>query len=325
MKKTIALLLLTAILLLTACGTQTAPDPEGLVIPVGTLNGNTGVASAWLMEQARLGCTEDTYDFELFTAPDQVTAALLSGQIQIAALPTNVAAALYNRSDGLIQMAAIVAYGVLHVLENGDEVHAVADLTGRTIHTTGQGAGPEFILNHILIQNGLTPGVDVTVEFHPNEALAALMASGQIDLAMMPEPMVTSVLAQNEDIRHALDMTAEWEAVGDGSALIMSALVVRTDFAEEHPEAVLRFLELYRQSIEETVQNPAEVAQLIAYFEIIPSAAIAERAIPGCNLTFIAGAAMEPAITGYFAVLYAAYPPSIGGAIPDASFFFIGP
>ena len=331
MKKRIALLLVIALVLpLAACDGNGGETLEGhvpipsLEISVGTLNGNTGVAAAWLMGQAAEGLTEDFLDFEVFTAPDQVTAALLSNQVQIAALPTNVAATLYNRSDGIIQLAAIAAYGVLHLLENGENIQSVADLRGRTIHTTGQGAGPEFILNHILTQNGLTPGVDVTIAFHPTEALPALMAAGQIDLAMVPEPMATTVLAQNEDVRRALDMTAEWDAVTD-SPLVMSVLVVRTDFAEAHPEAVARFLDLYRQSIEETVANPAEVAELIAQFGIILSAAIAERAIPGCNLTFIAGADMEPTITGYFQVLYAADPASLGGAIPDASFYLILP
>jgi len=327
MKKSITLLIAALILLaLAACGggTPAPTQDEALTIPVGTLNGNTGVAIAWLWEQARLGETFDHYDIQLFTAPEQVTAALLSGDLQIAALPTNVAATLYNRSKGMIQLAAISAYGVLHILENGDEIQSIADLAGRTIHTTGQGAGPEFILNHILTQNGLTPGIDVQIEFHPNEALASLMAAGQIDLSMMPEPMVTSVLAQNQDVRRALDMTAEWDAVNDDSSLVMSALVVRADFAEANPEAVLRFLALYRQSIAETVQNPAEVAELIAQFEIIPSAAVAERAIPGCNLTFIAGRDMEAVLAGYLRVLYAADPLSIGGAIPDANFYFIG-
>ncbi|MCL2562786.1 MAG: ABC transporter substrate-binding protein [Oscillospiraceae bacterium] len=325
MKKTLALLLIIALLLLplAACNDSGMPGTETLDIAVGTLNGNTGVAAAWLMEQAAQGLTEDRYTFEVFTAPDQVTAALLSGEVQIAALPTNVAAALYNRSEGMIQLAAISAYGVLHLLENGDEIHSIADLADRTIHTTGQGAGPEFILNHVLTQNGLTPGVDVIIEFHPNEALASLMAAGQIEVAMMPEPMVTSVLAQNEDVRRALDMTTEWDAVSD-SPLVMSVLVVRTDFAEANPEAVLRFLDLYRQSIEETVTNPAEVAALIAQFEIIPSVPIAERAIPGCNLTFIAGLDMEPALRGFLEVLYAADPASVGGAIPNENFYFVG-
>jgi len=282
-----------------------------------------GVASAWLMEQAAEGLTPDNYDFEVFTAPDQVTAALISGQIQIATLPTNVAAILYNRSEGMIQLAAITAYGVLHLLENGDEIQSIADLAGRTIHTTGQGAGPEFILNHILTQNGLTPGVDVTIEFHANEALLTQMAAGLIDISMMPEPMVTTVLAQNEDVRRALDMTTEWDNVS-ASPLVMSCLVVRRDFAEAHPEALRHFLDLFHQSIQETVANPAEVATLIAQFAIIPNAAIAERAIPGCNLTFIIGGDMEPTIMGYLQVLYAADPNSVGGAIPDADFFFIG-
>ena len=330
-KRHVLLFLLIFALLLTplaACGNTPADSPGDangpLDMGVGVLNGNMGVAAAWLMEQVELGLPFDNYTFERGTAPDQLTAALLSNQIQIAALPTNVAATLYNRSEGMIQMAAISAYGVLHILENGTEINAITDLAGQTIHTTGQAANPEFILNYILEQNGLVPGVDVTIEFHQNEALAALMAAGEIEISMMPEPMVTSVLAQNEDVRVALDMTAEWDAIDSGSSLVMSSLVVRTDFAVTHPEAVHRFLELFRQSIEETVSNPAEVAQLVAKFEIIPSAAIAERAIPGCNLTFIAGRDMAPVITGYFQVLFDANPESIGGAIPDESFFFIG-
>ena len=330
-KKSVTLALLFTLLLtaLAACGSNAAPgaaDQDAsapLDIAIGTLNGNTGVAAAWLMEQAELELPFDNYSFQIATAPEQLTAALLSGQVQIAALPTNVAATLYNRSEGLIQMIAISAYGVLHVLENGDEIHSIADLRGRTIHTTGQAANPEFILNHVLEQNGLTPGLDVFVQFHQNEALATRMAAGEIDLAMMPEPMVTSVLAQNETVRTALDMTVEWNRVGEGSSLVMSSIVARRDFTETHPEAVLRFLDLFRQSIEETVANPAEVAQLIAKFEIIPSPLIAERAIPGCNLTFIAGADMEPTIRGYFQVLYHASPDAIGGAIPDAAFYFI--
>jgi len=328
MKKIIAFLLIALLLLpLAACSGPTEDTPassvEAMDISIGTLNGNTGVAAAWLMAEAEQGRTADNYDFTVFTAPDQVTAALLSGEVQIAALPSNVAAILYNRSEGMIQLAAIAAYGVLHILEDGDEIHSIADLAGRTIHTTGQGAGPEFILNHILTQNGLAPGADVHVEFHANEALAAGMAAGQFEISMMPEPMATSALAQNEELRRALDMTVEWDAVTD-SPLVMSTLVVRTDFAETYPEAVLRFLDLYRQSIEETITHPAAVAELVAAFEIIPSAAIAERAIPGCNLTFIAGHDMESAIRGYLEVLYAADPASVGGAIPDENFYFIG-
>ena len=355
MKKMLSLLLILALLALTlsACGSESAASPpsgpapevihpsppeegdeiQGLtpeVVPifdpldiaVGTLNGNTGVSVAWLMDQAEQGFTVDNYSFEIATAPDQIVSMLLSDQVQIAALPTNVAAMLYNRSEGAVQLAAIVAYGVLHVLENGGYIELVEDLLGRTIHTTGEGAGPEFILNHILTSHGLIPGEDVYIEFHANEALAAQMAAGQIDLSMMPEPMVTSVLAQNEDVRRALDITQEWDAVTD-SPLVMSSVVVRRDFAEAHPEAVLRFLELLHMSIEETNANPQAAGELVAQFGIIPSARIAALAIPGCNLTFLAGAALEPAVIGYLQVLYSAYPASIGGAIPSENFYFI--
>jgi len=351
-KKLVALLLISALLLLSfaACGGGSAPaeepapdidpdlpaieDLEPLMptvdpifdpvdITVGTLNGNTGIAAAWLMHEAEYGFTADNYTFEIATAPDQVAGMLLSDQVQIAALPTNVAAMLYNRSEGMIQLAAITAYGVLHILENGDTIHSIEDLRGQTIHATGEGANPEFILNHLLTQNGLTPGVDVTIEFHANEALTALMAAGQIEISMMPEPMVTSVLAQNEDVRRALDLTEEWNLISPDSPLVMSCVVVRRDFAEAHPDAVQRFLELLELSIKFANAGPEEIGEFVAHFGIMPSAQIAARAIPGSNLTFIVGSDMEPTIVGYFEVLFSAYPAAIGGAIPGENFYFI--
>ena len=329
MKKIIAILLtFTLIFAFAACANtdgdapaQNDYDPQQRTI--GVLNGATGLSAAWLMEEAAAGNTFDDYTFEIATAPDQVVSMLMSGQIDIAALPTNVAATLYQRTDGEVQIIAVTTLGVLHILENGDSVNEIADLAGRTIHTTGEGANPEFILNHVLNQNGLTPGVDVFIEFHPNEALATLMASGEIDLAMVPEPMKSSVLMQNPDVRHAVDMTDAWQAIGDGSQLMMSAFVMRTQVLNDDIASTQRFLELLEKSIVQANENPEAVGELIAEFGLLPNATIAARAIAGCNLVFVRGADIEPAIMGYFEALYQANPESIGGGLPSAAFFFV--
>lgn len=332
MKKTIILLLaLLVIFGLSACGGTATPQADtpaedASTVPqefhIGVLNGATGLSAAWFMEESAQGNTFDTYHFEVATAPDQVVSMLLSGQADIVALPTNVAATLYQRTNGEVQMLAITTLGVLHILENGDNVTEVAHLQGRTIHTTGEGANPEFVLNHVLVEHGLTPGVDVFIEFHPNEALASLMASGEIDLAMVPEPMASSILMQNGDVRRVIDMTEAWQAIGDGSQLMMSTFVAQRSFIEENTQGVLRFLALLEKSIDNTNTNPQEVGELVAQFGILPNATIATAAIAGCNLVFVSGSHMEGAIMGYFEALYQADPQSVGGALPSGNIFF---
>ena len=346
--KQITLLVVAFLLLLTfsACGNTNAPqqavetpaeteqapaeqapaeptNEERIDISIGVLNGATGISVAALMEEARTDSTFHRYHFTVGTAPDQVAAMLVSGEIQIAALPTNLAATLYQRTEGGVQMIALTTWGVLHILENGDSISEIADLRGQTIHTTGEGANPEFILNHILIEHGLIPGQDVTVEFHPNEALASLMASGEIHIAMVPEPMASSILMQNSDVRRVIDVTEAWRELGDGSELAMSAFVARRDFVEEHEVAVWRFLSDLHRSIAEAHNHPVRVGELIAYFDILPNAQIATAAIPYCNLTFKEGLWMQPIIMGYFEVLYRANPQAIGGALPSENFFLI--
>ena len=341
---TLALLTLTGAL--AGCGQKTAetsPVPETAApetsAPVETtaqptqeaagtvrfavLNGPTGVGAAKLMADSEAGATSNTYEVEVFTANDQVAAGLTNGEIDIAAVASNVAANLYNKTDGGIQMLAVSGLGVLYILENGESVHTMADLAGRTLYATGQGANPEYVLNYLLTENGVDPA-DVDIQWVTADEITTLMVSGEAELCMLPVPAATAVQLKNADVREALDLSAEWDNLQNGSHLTMTTIVARTDFIQENPQAVENFLADYQASVDYVNGDPA-AAELVAGYGITANAQIAEAAIPKCALVFITGpSSMRGAIQGYYEVLYQANPDSIGGGIPDDAFYYQG-
>jgi len=317
--------------LLSGCasgGTATqSPSPtpvEKTKISIAVLAGPTGMGAVQLMEENDAGTAANEYDFTVATAPDEITGKIISGELDIAAVPTNLAAVLYNKTGGKVQIAAVNTLGVLYILENGDTVHSMEDLRGKTIYATGQGSNPEYVLNNLLRENGLEPGTDVTVEYKASEELAALIASGGAEIAMLPVPAATGVLLKNSSVRVALNLSEEWEkAVGeDGGVLTQGCIIVQKAFAEEHPEALEAFLAEYSDSISYVAGNPAEAAKLVYQYGITGSEAVAAAAIPDSNLVFITGEDMKTSLDTYFQVLYAADPASVGGALPDDGIYY---
>ena len=302
---------------------ETSQEPvyEGTTINIGMLKGPTGMGAAWLMEQDSLGTTVNDYNFTLVGAPDVLTSQLLSGEMDIAALPTNVISTLYNKANGEIEILGVNTLGVLYILENGDTIQSVADLAGKTILASGQGSTAEYVLDYILAQNGLTVGEDVEVFWATEHSEAATLAlAGEYDVVMLPEPFVTSVTAQSDSFRVALDLTAEWETLGNGE-LTMGGIAVRKEFADENPEAVAAFLEEYGESIAYTQENTADAAALIEKYEIA-TAAIAQSALPRCNIVWYTGEAMRAPLESFYQVLYDYNPATVGGALPGEDFYY---
>ena len=299
---------------------ETTELPD-ITVNVGVLAGPTGVGAAKIMNDSKNGETVLNYNFTVEAENSNIVAAVSNGELDIAAIATNVASNLYNKTDGGVQIIALTTLGVLYILENGDSINSIADLEGKTIIAPGQGANPEYVLKHLLQENG----VNATVEFMTAEEVIAKMNNGEADVCMLPVPAATALQMKNENVRTALDLTAEWNALNSGSQLTMGAVIVRTEFAEQYPEVVKQFLEEYTSSIEYVKTNIDEASQLVADFGITANAQIAANAIPQCNLVAITGAeAIKSAIAGYYDVLYAADPASVGGAIPGEDFYFAG-
>ena len=339
MKRLIALAMSAVMMLsLTACAggseaSSSAPEGSSAVaeeratVRVGGLKGPTAMGMVKLMEEDAAGTTANDYEFTLAGSADEINPLLIKGELDIAAVPTNVASVLYNKTEGQVEILALNTLGVLYVVENGNTIQSVENLRGKTIYSTGKGATPEYALNYILGENGLTAGTDVTVEYKSEHSeLASLLAAGQADLAVLPQPFVTSVLAKNPDVRIALNLTEEWDKVTeDGSKLTMGALVVRKDFAESNPEAVRNFLKEYQASTQYVTDeaNLDDAAALIEQYGII-SAAVAKQALPYCNIVCITGEEMRTAAEGFLSILAKANPQSVGGTLPVEDFYYIG-
>lgn len=294
---------------------------ERTSVNLAMLNGPTGMGAAKLIADDAAGTTLNDYNVEVLSQPTDVTAKLSTGEVDIAALPTNVAATYYNKTES-IQMLALNTLGVLYILENGSNVNSMADLAGQTVYATGQGANPEYVLDYLLTLNGVDPDTDVDIQWKTAEEVQALMVSGEAKLAMLPVPAATGVLMQNSDVRAAIDFNTAWEESGAEGTFTMGCVVVRNEFLEENPQAVEDFLTEYAASIEYVRENAEEAAPLVVEAGIVPKEPIAVAAIPQANLVCITGSDML-SIRDYYAVLYNADPASIGGANPDDAFYYL--
>jgi len=296
---------------------------EKTTIKLATLKGPTGLGMLKLMSDNDAKTAANNYEFTLVGAPDEIISKISSGEIDAAAVPTNLAATLYNKTNGKVQLAAINTLGVLSVLTNGENITSVKDLKGKTIYASGQGSTPEYALNYILKQNGLEVGKDVKVEYKAEHAeLAAMVISGKAKIAVLPEPFVTQVLAKNKDVKIALDVTKEWNKVaGDKSVLTMGCLIVRKEFADKNKDVFNAFLDEYKASAAYTTSNVDAAAALSQKYDIMPSA-VAKKAIPNCNIVYIDGSEMKAKIPDFLTILFKANPKSVGGKLPGDDFYY---
>ena len=298
---------------------------EPIEINIAMLKGSTGMGAAKLMADAAEGLTANSYHFSLSADAADVMAKVISGEYDIAALPTNSAAVAFNKSQGEVQMLAINTLGVLYLMQktgvDGSPIQSFEQLRGQTIVAFGQGANPEYVLNHLLTMNGLEPGTDVIIDWKAtvDEVLSAVVV-GDYDFVMLPEPNVSVANSKNPDYTICMDLTREWDEISDGS-LVMGSIVVTKSFAEAYPAAVEKFLEEYAASIE-FVTTDATAPAVIAAQEIVPAEGVAKKALPNCHIVCITGADMQPTVEAYYQMLFEANPKAVGGSVPTADFYY---
>lgn len=301
---------------------------ESVDIRVGTIKGPTGVGMAKLMEDAAQGNTANGYEFTLAADASEVVTKVIAGEYDIACVPTNSAAVMYQKTQGKVKLLALNTAGVLHILQNTSQDEKITDwegLKGKTIYSVGQGANPEYVLDYVLSGHGIDPDTDVNIVFcAAADEVVAACASGEASICMLPEPAKTSLLAKVDGFEAIFDMTEAWDEVVDGASLLtQGCVVVQTAFLEEHPQAVAKFLEEYQASVDFITQHEDEAVAAIVAQEIVPSEGVAKAALPGCHVMFMAGQEMKDSIAGYYQVLFDADPTSIGGALPDDDFYVI--
>ena len=306
---------------------EPAEQAEPVAVRTTALKGPTAMGLVRFMSEVDAGNLADNdYSFQIVASPDEVTPLIAKGEVDIAALPANLASVLYNKTERGVRAIAINTLGVLYICELGDTVQSVADLKGKTIYASGKGSTPEYGLQYVLEKNGLEVGTDVQIEWKSEhaECVQAIATSSGEAVAMLPQPFVTTAQAQNDKIRVALDLTEEWDAVQTGddkSSMITGVAIVRSEFADENPAAVDAFLAHYVESVDFVNDNVDEAAELVGGYDIVP-AAVAKKAIPECNIVCIQGAEMKEALSGYLAVLADQNAEAVGGSVPGDDFYY---
>ena len=310
--------------LLTGCGSGKAE--EKVTVKVGALKGATTLGLLPLEDKAANGEAGENYEFSMMTAADELLPMMIKGELDIALLPSNVASILYQKTNGGVTVIDINTLGVLYMVSGDSSITGVEDLAGRTIYLTGKGTTPDYGLHYILSGNGMDADSDCTLEYKSEATeVAALLAENPDAIGLLPQPFVTAACAQNDALSVILDMNAEWEKLQgeDGSRLVTGVTVVRNEFLQEHENAVAAFMEEHQASAQSMNSDVENGAKLAAASEIIAKEPIALKAIPKCNITYIDGADMKQALSGYLEVLYEQNPESIGGALPGDDFYYI--
>lgn len=348
-KKSLAVLLALAMLFaLTACGENgttnevetTTSHIREIKTKVAALNGPTGLGLAKLAADRSYA-----YDVQYYSDPQEVVPLLTTGEVDIAALPINLAANLYSKTNGGIQILAINTLGVLHVIENGNSIKSIADLKGKTVYATGQGSTPEYIINYVLEQNGLDPEKDVDIQYKAaHSELATLAVEGKADICILPEPFATKVITQTnivattaaseaqaetataaEDkvsLRHALDLTKEWDKVCDVQ-LVQGCVVARTEYINQNPEIIEEFMKFNEVSVNYLNSNGEGAAVFLIENGYFDNTTVAVNTIANSNLVFIEGEEMKTAAKQVFEILHQANPASVGGALPDDGIYYV--
>ena len=310
----------------TVAGTESAGAASSdFTLRVGSLKGPTSMGLVELMDQASKGEAKGSYEFTMVTAADELLGKIVSGDLDIALVPSNMASIIFNKTNHGVNVLNINTLGVLYVVSSDDSIKSIADLKGKTVYLTGKGTTPDYALQYLLKANGMTTD-NVTLEYksEPTE-VAALLKEKPDAIGLLPQPFVTVAMAQNDTLKMVLDLTREWEAVSgeDGGSLVTGVTICRGELFEEHSDAVKTFMEEQKASAAFANENVAETAKLVAAAGIIEKAPVAEKAIPYCSITYIDGSDMKNMLYGYLSALYEMDPTTVGGELPAKDFFYM--
>ena len=327
-KKYVALILAVIMVCCTAFGCsgsdKKAEKKDNVTVRIGGMSGPTSMGLVKLMDDSAAGKTENTYQFaDLATDPAAFVAPLTKGELDIAAVPSNLSSVLYNNTNGGVQVLAINNLCVLSIVERGDTVNALADLKGKKIYATGQGAVPEYTLRFLLKQEGMDPDKDIEIQWcaDTTEALSYVSSDSEA-IAMLPQPFVTAALAQVDDLRIAVDLNDVWQSGNFGCEQVTGVIVARKEFVEAHPEVIETFMKEYEASVKYSVEDVEGASALIEKYGIVAKAAVAKKALPGCHLNFEKGSEMKTSLSGFLKILYDENPKAVGGNLPGDDFYY---
>jgi len=290
-------------------------------VTIAGLKGPTSIGMIKMIDEKALNNQQYNVEYVAESAPDALTAKIINGDIQISSVPINLASVLYNKTGGKIQLMAVNTIGNLYIVGT-DEIASIADLDGKTVGMSGKGSTPDFAMNYILKQGGLESSVEL--DYSADHAtLAQSVIAEDTKVALLPQPFVTQVMMKNSNVKMLVDLNEAWKtASGDASQLFTGCIVVNKEFAESNTEFVEDFLKQYEESVKWVLDNPKDASMMVEKNEIMPSAALVEKAIPFCGISFVTAQEAKVNLNSFYKVLFDSNPASVGGAMPDDTFYF---
>lgn len=329
-KKKWILIMSTVLLLLSAagCGVQKKQPEEvreEVQVRIGALKGPTTMGLLFMMQEEEQK-TESRYTFQMAVGADELMPLMVKGELDIALLPSNAAAILYQKTEGKVSVIDINTMSVLWLISQDEEMHSMEDLAGRTVYLPGKGTGPDCVLQYLLTEEGFGHG-EVKLEYCSEASeVVAMLAQKEKAAGFLPQPFVTAALMQNEAFRLVCSAQDEWMKVSENESgsegPVTGVTVVRTEFLNEHPELVTEFLESHRDSAGKINSDPETGAVYCVEARILPKEPIARKAIPACSISCITGEKMKASLEAYLKVLYEYAPDSVGGALPGDDFYY---
>lgn len=304
-------------------GPEAPQTTQSTQVRVASLKGPTSIGLVSLMEDAKAGSTANDYTFDIVGTPDEVVQKVVNGDVDIALVPANVASVLYNKTDGKVQAIDINTLSTLSVVSANSQVKDFSDLAGKTVYLTGKGASPQYVVEYLLAQAGMSDSVSLEYKSEAPEVVAALAQDPEA-VAVLPQPFATAALSKVEGAATVVNLGDVWEQYApEGSQLVTGVTIVSADFLANHPEAVQAFVKEQDASVKAVLADPEAAAPLVVDYGIIDNETVAAKAIPSCGLACVTGHDMESALEGYLAVLFEANPASVGGGMPTEDFYWL--
>lgn len=286
--------LIVTMLLLTGCFNSHRQ------IQIGTLEGISSLSLAKLMDNPNYKITVES--------DSSLTEKLMNGDIQIASLPTNLAASVYNKSDKQISLIGVNSLGGLSVIENGNQIKSPEDLKDKTLYVT-QNSFTELVTKYLFAKH------DLKLEYKNEDEIVKLLSENKISLAVLSEPYVSSVLITNPNLRIALDVNKEWIKISN-EILPTNCIIARNDFISNNRSAINKFITDY------TKKSSSDVSKLAVQFHITANEKIATAALKNLNTSFFNTKTISSSLNNFYKIVFDFDKVTIGNAMPDDKFYY---
>jgi NitT/TauT family transport system substrate-binding protein len=305
-------------------------------LPKLVLAGPPAMVSAPLihmLESSALVDIADSVEFHTWKDPDQLRVLALGGKADFVAMPTNVAANLYNRGVGL-KLLNVSVWGSLWLVSRDKNAKTLADFRGREIAMPFRADMPDIVFGLLAEKQGLDVKKDFQLRYvaSPLDAMQ-LLVSRRVDHALLSEPAVSMALRKTHsfpvslvapDLYRSANLQQEWGRLFQREARIPQAGIAAIGQAVHDEKLQARVMAAYEQSLLWCQKNPLKCGEMVARrIEQLSPEAVADS-LAVSQTRHVTATVAKPELEFFFAQLHAKNPALVGGKLPADGFYGAG-